>query len=677
MGSASPQRANRADIEGLRALAVLAVIATHVAPAALPGGFAGVDVFFVISGYLIGMHLLQDIEAGRFSFLGFYARRARRLLPALCVVLVAVWAIGWRLLSAPEFESLGRHIAAATIFANNFQLWSESGYFDVVSTSKPLLHLWSLGVEEQFYLLVPLLLWLGSRGRETSIRWVVRLSVLSLLVMELRPEPSFYLLDTRFWELGAGVALGYLQLQTGSSAAASRQAARAGAPQRRAVWDRLLALPARHAGLLREASAVAGIGLIAISCCAASPHDWPGPQTLLPVLGTVLVIAAGSAAAVNRGLGLRPLVFVGGISYPLYLWHWPAIVFGQMLARAGRPVGELTPVWLAFLLAWATRKLIEDPVRFGRLGGGRVTRPPVWMLAVGLIATGVLGLSTVAKEGFGSRFSPALSAVANWSAQGGAGDWRLGQCYYNPSNSAAFAQDCTPSRRAGHARLLLWGDSHAAHLYPGLLSLQQTQDFDLIQWTAAACPPTVTALAVEQPSCPQIRARELRELRAAAPDIVLLSAAWELYLEKGVREDAIVAAIGEDLRALRAAGIGRIVVFGPGPTWNTSLAMDLFRYMTLRHTEQIPARFGTVSVSTQHLDAAMAAQALKEGAGYVSILAHLCTVDGCRIVGGEGSQPIPLFLDRDHFTVAGSRLLIRAVATQILRPQPPVAPGGR
>ena len=187
----------------MRALAIVAVIANHMMPSALSGGFAGVDIFFVISGYLIGKHLLEDIQAGRFSYSKFYARRARRLLPALVTMLVAVWLIGWVLLTAGEFSALGKHVAAAALFANNFLLWSESGYFDAPAATKPLLHLWSLGIEEQFYLLVPFILWIASRDRQVSIRWVLRLSFASFLLTELLPVPSFYLLDTRFWELGS------------------------------------------------------------------------------------------------------------------------------------------------------------------------------------------------------------------------------------------------------------------------------------------------------------------------------------------------------------------------------------------------------------------------------------------------------------------------------------------
>src|SRR5580658_3487587 len=218
----------RYDIEGLRALAVLSVLMNHAFPKALPGGFAGVDIFFVISGYLIGRHLLQDIQAGRLSILRFYAARARRIFPALALVLICVWCVGWVLFTGPEFAALGRHMVAATLFSNNFLLWSESGYFDATALDKPLLHLWSLGIEEQFYLLVPAMLWLGAKGTEASIRWVARLGALSLLSTILLGDfdyvSSFYLLHTRFWELAAGVLLAQATLQSGIQSVSKRDA---------------------------------------------------------------------------------------------------------------------------------------------------------------------------------------------------------------------------------------------------------------------------------------------------------------------------------------------------------------------------------------------------------------------------------------------------------------------
>jgi peptidoglycan/LPS O-acetylase OafA/YrhL len=716
----------RLDIEGLRALAVLGVVANHVSPTFLPGGFTGVDVFFVISGFLIGKHLLEDIAAGQFSFLKFYARRARRLLPALVVVLSAVWAFGWLLLSAPEFAALGKHLTAATLFANNILLSQQSGYFDTPSAAKPLLHLWSLGVEEQFYLLVPLLLWLGSRGRHASIAWVARLAAASFLLTALSGVPSFYLLDTRFWELGVGVAIGYLTLHASRVAdgtavlkpgsyreivgwvlvlvfaafvllgSSNRLWAReswlptcgllaavmlailmvlaSGSYRDRDKWARLSGRLQQHGTLLPNGLSVAGIALIGMSFACVTPAGWPGSQTVLPVLGTAMVILGGSQARGNTLLASGPLPFVGGISYPLYLWHWPLLVYWRML---GVPYAgaDLIPVMLALILSWGTREFIEGPARFGRLFGAAVWRPGLAMLCTGLLVTGVMGLTSVASRGYPSRFSPLLTALANWTVPRADDAWRVHRCYFYPGETEEFAAECAPPRRTGVPRVLLWGDSHAAQLYPGLIELQKHYDFDLLQWNAAGCPPTLVSWSAEQTGCQERRAWILARMGAAAPDTVLMAARWDIYFLHGISRENIARAVADDIEWLRSLGVQRIVVFGPGPAWNVSLPMDLFHYMSLRHTDRVPERLGTIPRGTSELDEFLAAQAAAREVQYVSVLNWFCNPAGCRTVGKESEhRPDLLFWDQDHLTPSGARELMSAAAARILAaPQSPNA----
>lgn len=708
----------RPDIEGLRALAVLAVIITHVTPKQLSGGFTGVDVFFVISGYLIGRHLLEDIQAGCFSFRRFYARRARRIFPALIVVLAAASACGWLILSPREFASLGRHVAAAALFCNNFLLWSESGYFDSPSLSKPLLHLWSLGIEEQFYLLIPLLLWVGSRHHGAAVRWVAWISVISLIMNELRPVPSFYLLDTRFWELGVGVLLASLTLcpaarhsQTpGENSRRKRSAewviagallsyAAVLAPSRQlqalslpvvigllctllcgavliglshesfaGTRRRLLEWLRARQSVVRNAASWAGIVCLGVSLFAITPLSWPGPQTVLPVLGAALVIAAGPATFVNGLLGCRALVYIGGISYPLYLWHWPVLVYWRMFEPGLTGAGYSLPLAAAFLLAWLTRYFVEDPVRFGRLGGRPVPKAPVWSLAAGLLAMGLLGVLLLESGGDPGRFSPVIAEIARWSAPPEAAAWREHRCYFDPNDNTPYAAECTPARHAGVPQVLLWGDSHAADLYLGLRRLQGSVNFDIVQWTAAGCPPTLSPLGDEFATCAPRRAMALRELPRIVPDTVILAGAWELYLENGSSPDAILGAIGDDFQWLRRAGVRHVVLFGPGPLWDTSLPADLFRYMILHRAERIPDRLGGASGTIQRLDMAEAEQAAVWGASYVSILHRLCNQRGCRTLAEpewKEGRPNLLFGDRHHLTVSGAVLLMESAAREI------------
>jgi peptidoglycan/LPS O-acetylase OafA/YrhL len=661
-------------------------------------------------------------------FRSFYARRARRLLPALIIVLVVVWCCGWVILTDTEFAALGKHITAAPLFANNFLLSSESGYFDAPSTARPLLHLWSLGVEEQFYLLVPLLLWLGSRGNQGSIRWVAWLSTVSLLISIFSPTPSFYLLNTRFWELGVGVTIGYMALPTsalvGGATTSGKMAYReivacalllmfaaalrcgskaqpwghdtilaisglgvvfvlaggttqlANAHQRTGPWMRLTAIAPGHERLLREASGVAGFASIAFSLFAMTSTDWPGPQTVLPVLGTALIISAGPLCWANRLLSLRPLVFLGGISYPLYLWHWPIIVFYRMLHYGNSATETLVPIVAAVLLAWCTRSLIESPVRFGRLWGKAVRPPPTGLLACGLVFVGLLGVSALATHGYPSRYSPRLRAIANSaSTPDEYQPYRENQCTFHPGAKSPFSPECTPPIRPGVPRILLWGDSHAAHLYPGLLRLQTEHQFDLIQWTGAGCPPTRTHWVAELWDCEERRTWELPQLDRLRPDTALLSARWDMYLSKGVSQEQILASTLDVIQWLQRLGVGNIVLFGPGPTWNSTLAGDLVRYMRMRHAEEIPKRLGSVSDTVRRLDAAMAAQALAMHVQYVSVLHLFCDRDGCLTVGDQSSPPDLLFWDSDHLTTSGSRFLVDAVADLILTSSPRVVAG--
>lgn len=708
----------RKDIEGLRALAVLAVLLNHTRASMLAGGFAGVDIFFVISGYLIGKHLLAEIGQDRLSLLRFYGRRARRLFPALLVMLLAVWAIGWAILSGAEFTDLGKHVAAAALFSNNVLLWSQSGYFDAPSSVKPLLHLWSLGVEEQFYLLVPCLLLLGSSRGRPALRWALRAGSVSLLFTLTCPVPRFYLLDTRFWELGVGVGIGALSLY--QAALRAREPALGDARRRECVlfalalmfaagldliskahpwqagslvacsgasvafvaavgallltqgyrdqtlWHRLMAFCGRHDRGLRNLAGFAGVASIACSLIGAGAADWPGPATVLPVAGAGLVILAGPAAATNRVLAMRPWVFIGGISYPLYLWHWPALVYWRLCGFETGGTAGFVPVAAAFGLAWLTQECVENPLRFGTLARWRAGRPRLGVLVAGLALVGLVGASTVLTQGYPVRFGPGLRAMAAWSMPAGLADWRMDRCFFRPGASDAFATECTPPAHAGEQRVLLWGDSHAAHLYAGLASLPVSRNLVLVQWTSAGCAPLRTAVAGEFRACDQRRAQALRDMRQLAPDTVLISAAWQMYRDKGTPEAALLAALDDDVRWLRDCGVQRIVVFGPGPSWTRPVSSSLLMQMLRKRLDAVPERLDEEANGVRRLDAAIAARAAAAQVQYVSVLERFCDPRGCRVLGDPRAPwPDLLFLDQEHLTPSGSRFLMQAVAPQL------------
>jgi peptidoglycan/LPS O-acetylase OafA/YrhL len=716
----------RNDIEGLRALAVLSVLINHAFPRFLPGGFVGVDIFFVISGYLIGRHLLQDIQTGNLSILGFYAKRARRIFPALALVLISVWIVGWMVFSAPEFAALGKHIAAAAAFSNNFLLWSESGYFDTAAVEKPMLHLWSLGIEEQFYLLVPAALWISAKGLTGSIRWVARLGALSLLATIILSNfdytASFYLLHTRFWELAAGVVLAQAEFrmvahaqQRGGIGSASKRdireillfsfaivlacilvlgggdaesgrdlilrdsglglgiiiaATAAFLADRYAhaeAWDQLRSWWMQNGNVLATTGSVAGIALIGTSLASLSPANWPGAQTLLPVVGATVFIAATPSAPFNRLIAWKPFAFIGGMSYPLYLWHWPAIVISRLMSPGERGIGLLVPLVALFVLAWLTKTFLEDPVRFGRLRLAVFRRPPLWPLVTGLVVAGGLGSTVALTNGVPSRFPPGLRAVAEWSEINPDVNWRVGHCYFYLNNTQDFSSECTPVKRPGVPLILLWGDSHAAHLYPGMANLQSMLTVDIAQWTSAGCPPTLKPMAGEPGTCPKRRAAALMKIAQLDPDTIVLGGAWERYLEIGRSQDEILSAVSETIRHLKILGPKRIVVFGPGPLWNTTLPIDLFRFMVRSRSSEIPKRLGNVTDSLWRLDAAMAAEAIAEHTQYVSVLNYFCDGTGCLTVDDKTlPRPDLLYRDQDHLTVTGARDLISHSRRQLL-----------
>src|SRR5580704_4964567 len=320
----------RADLDGLRAVSVLLVVGFHSFPINVPAGFIGVDVFFVISGYLITGFILDALAAGTFSILEFYTRRARRILPALCVVIAATLAVGWFVTFPAPYKRLGLDALASALFFPNLIDWSEAGYFDAIAESKPLLHLWSLGVEEQFYLLWPVLLvtlvWWGRR--RTAVLCLIGIAsfVYSCVAVFRDPIAAFYSPLSRLWELGIGSILAFYPVKLGR----------------------------------QEIVSLTGLAIILVSALVLNDsRPFPGALAMAPVFGTALVIVGRSDA-----LAWAPLVAVGLISYPLYLWHWPLLSLASTLGFHTE-LAKGSAVAISVLLAWATTQFVEYPVRFG------------------------------------------------------------------------------------------------------------------------------------------------------------------------------------------------------------------------------------------------------------------------------------------------------------------------
>jgi peptidoglycan/LPS O-acetylase OafA/YrhL len=615
-----PSTQYRPDIDGLRAIAVMLVIYYHAFPHALPGGFVGVDVFFVISGFLITDIIARELGEKRFSLPGFYARRIRRIFPALIVVLAAVLVLGWLWMLPAAYAQLGSDVFASAAFSANIALLLQSGYFDIESARKPLLHLWSLGIEEQFYLAWPLILLLAVRlrWRILAVAAVLGLASLALDVTLIGRDPvaTFYLPFTRAFELLAGAALARGWSFGGKTAAASNGQAAMG-----------LLLIALAAGLLD------------------SHRAFPGWWAFLPVAGTVLLLSA-PAAWLNRAvLASRPLVGIGLISYPLYLWHWPLLVFFGIIKYGELTLLERELIVLAsFLLAWATYRLVETPFRFGPASPRRLA-----MLGAGMILVGVAGGAVVAGHGFDFRLPAEIRAMANVPTQNA--KWRIHRCLLDLSKEMSFAEECVDRTR--RPLVLVWGDSTAGALMPGLLKAQQTRDFGIAQLTSSSCIPALNADIPSTPNCRANNDKVLTLAREMNPDIVLLHGTWEKHLDQ--RAETVVA-----LKRLTAA---RVVVLGGVPAWRRGLPSEVLKYFML-HRRLIPSR-SNVAAQSSGYDAVMRERLVPLGAEFISASDTFCNEEGCLTRTGDSAGDITVS-DQVHLTEKGSEYLISAVIDRVL-----------
>ncbi len=463
----------RHDIDGLRAIAVVLVIVHHVAPQLLPGGFVGVDVFFVISGYLMTGILDASMRDGSYRYVEFVWKRCRRIVPALATVLAATLIMGACIMTGPELVNLARHVAAGSLSSSNLLLWSEVGYFDTTAAIKPLLHLWSLGVEEQFYLVWPLLLAMLPLAGRVRVLVIIAISALSLMVSEnlayADPSQGFYLLHSRAWELGAGaiVAMVWPISQTPSQNASESSS--------------------RVRATLRATASTFGMALILVTArWTNASAAWPGLAAVAPVAGTALILAAGPHTFINRSaLANGTTRWIGQRSYALYLWHWPPLAFLHILAAEqawSASMLQWTSVILmvpVVLLAHATLTMIERPARDRATRVAAVaTITPRHLLRYGLAlgALAVTAAALVRTHGLPTRYgTPGTDALALLRGA-------------SPDSITAYSARATRCRLPdkGHATwcwripgvgkgIAVFGDSHAEVLFAGLADLTAAQ----------------------------------------------------------------------------------------------------------------------------------------------------------------------------------------------------------
>jgi peptidoglycan/LPS O-acetylase OafA/YrhL len=616
----------RSDIDGLRAVAIVPVVAYHVGIHAARGGFIGVDVFFVISGFLISQVLVAEIEQNRLSIVGFYERRIRRILPALLTVL-AVTSAMYYLVSLPsEFVDYSKSLIAAAASVSNFYFWLHASYFDGTASTRPLLHTWSLAVEEQFYVFWPAYLYLAYRYcRRHVILLTAAVALLSLLISAVgaftNQAATFYLLHTRAWELlmGSLLALG--------------------------------AIKTPLAAFTRNALSVVGIALIAISVVAVSPDlPFPGLLALPSCLGAALIILAGrdGPSWIGRILSWRPIVFIGLISYSLYLWHWPIAVFQRggyltLVAGQSEKVQKLSIILVSTVFATLSWRFVEQPFRSGPRRPARA--PLMRMAAAGSGALVLVGIVGWYYAGFPARYSPQELGIASYLQYEGGKAYRANQCFLNiPDGRQEFAPECL-SLATDKKNYLLLGDSHAADLWYGLSSTYPAINF--LQATSVDCYPTILHGLGERLHCTRLIDGVFHDFLATHHvDRVIISARWTA---------AELPRVAATLAWLKQKDIA-VTLVGPAEIYDGPLPRLMI----------IGSRRGEMHFPDEHwdqslrqLDQQMSALAAESGAQYVSMLDLLCVDKNCITADGSG---MPIFFDNEHFTEEGSKIAAQKLA---------------
>lgn len=647
----------RADIAGLRALAVVPIVLFHAGVGALPGGFVGVDIFFVISGFLITGLIRRDLQQGHFRLAQFYRRRVVRILPALAVMLCATLMAGTLILLPQEQADLGHSAAAAAGFVSNLYFHQTTGYFAASAEATPLLHTWSLAVEEQFYILYPALLLAVWRWRPAAVAPVILGAVLASFLLALglgaqHPTAAFYLLPSRAWELGLGalVALGLV--------------------------------PRIPSATGRNLAALLGLGLILAALLWVHPGRlFPAPLALLPVFGAALLIAYGQGAVTERLLAARPMCWIGAISFSLYLWHWPIIVFYRLHSGA-----DLTPletaglVAVSILCAGLSTLLVERPMLARFRDAGRGTDRRV-LLAGGAGLAALAGLALTLPQ-IATSLRPLPPQVAQVAAflhyrdtDAYRQQFRRGECFFGGTEEGAGNPACL-RLAADRPNIVVMGDSHAAQLwralaerYEGRPGEDRTATGDptgtsvirvgsfaprdafapgraqVLQATASGCRPLRGGAGRE--GCTALMRRVFDEMVPSGQvDAVILAGRWQAA-EMGLLRETVLW--------LRAQGIATAVI-GPTVEYDGDFPALLARAMLSGHPETVAQ---LRRVERQQLEAGIGRALEGSGAVWVPLHPLICPRDVCRQRSASGA---PYQFDYGHLTLDAARELVARMA---------------
>jgi len=649
--------AYRPDIDGLRALAIIFVILYHAFPTILTGGFIGVDIFFVISGFLISTIIYTQLETDCFSFSQFYIRRIKRIFPALFIVLIFCFVFGWFNLLSDEFKQLGKHIFGGASFISNLMLWSESGYFDAVSEAKPLLHLWSLGIEEQFYFIWPILLWVAWRKKINFLLMGLIIGLISFCIniyeiyYELNFATAFYLPMNRFWELMAGAILAYLRLN------------------KKVMLNRLsyyrifnyvykTQCNLTNKIAFENGASILGVTLLVLGVLQITKNSpFPGFLGLLPVLGAVFIIGAGQRAWINHHiLSNRLLVWIGLISFPLYLWHWPLLSFAHIM-QGSIPTVEirLITIFASVLLSTATYYLLEKPIR-----SNKFNRIKAITLVVLLAIVGFIGLNTYQRDGLTFRLNqirfrlpPTLQSLSIKDPTASALDLspQKVNCSSNLNElKGASSEGCLSAADLQKPTIFIWGDSYAAHLTTGYED-RFGRKYQITRAFYNGCPPIMDMDLENRKNCTVVTNQIFERILKEHPVKVIIAANWTDYDWTKVEGT---------ITKLHQAGYRSIDLIGPAPVWSDGLYKQLYLKYLEDKNPNVPYRmqFGfNKEKDFLSIDLELENMARRLGVNYISISKILCNKEGCITRLGETSDTLES-IDAGHFTKSTSRYVV-------------------
>ena len=616
----------RPEIDGLRALAVLPVIFFHANFNLFQGGFVGVDIFFVISGYLITRVIFSEILQSSFSITSFYERRARRILPALFTILIFTTFFSWHLLPPIEFKDYGQSLVSVSVFASNFLFWLESGYFGVGTDLKPLIHTWSLGVEEQFYIFFPLLaVLIFAINKKFIFPVIFTLFFISLYLSHIYSsaeneifikEAAFFLLPTRAWELLLGSIL-FLTYNNNFIVSNKR---------------------------LNNFFSLLGLALISYSILFFSEHTpFPSLFSLVPTVGAALLIVfAVKGTFAYNFLILRPMIIVGLISYSAYLWHQPILSLSRYYF-----VGELSPIKLLLLisltlfLAYISWRFIEKPFRDKKI----VSRKGIFIFsAVGSLFFGSVGFIIHLNNGFMERFNADQIKLLNFHKYDQREElYRNRICFLrNDQNEGEFKDSC----KSGP--ILIWGDSHAASLSYGMGELAS-----ISQLTATGCPPIINqAKEISgKTHCQSINQHITKFIAERQPSMVFISANWIMY-----KNNLFDSSLAQMLQSIAKNNPSvKFFVLGGLPQWQPSLPSNMLRANILLDGKEtyIENQLYAKVKSKDNAIKEMVSQIKKENLKFISLLEMLCESRKC-LSQTKYPRIEPIAFDYGHLTGSGS-----------------------